>query len=107
MNQIYRALHMPPKRLIKKLSGQKEIYTIAVRRAPKGEGCDPLPALGEEPYTPLPYTPGTWYADPLLYEDDNGKRWLSAKHSIWRRTAVILPWRSLMKTTTCCRPAWY
>ena len=38
MNQIYRALHMPPKRLIKKLSGQKEIYTIAVRRAPKGEG---------------------------------------------------------------------
>ena len=49
MNQIYRALHMPPKRLIKKLSGQKEIYTIAVRRAPKGEGCDPLPALGEEP----------------------------------------------------------
>ena len=76
MNQIYRALHMPPKRLIKKLSGQKEIYTIAVRRAPKREGCDPLPALGEEPYTPLPYTPGTWYADPLLYEDDNGKRWL-------------------------------
>lgn len=76
MNQIYRALHMPPKRLIKKLSGQKEIYTIAVRRAPRGEGCDPLPALGEEPYTPLPYTPGTWYADPLLYEDDNGKRWL-------------------------------
>lgn len=76
MNQIYRALHMPPKRLIKKLSGQKEIYTIAVRRAPKGEGCAPLPALGEEPYTPLPYTPGTWYADPLLYEDDNGKRWL-------------------------------
>ena len=53
MNQIYRALHMPPKRLIKKLSGQKEIYTIAVRRAPKGEGCDPLPALGEEPYLSL------------------------------------------------------
>ena len=101
MNQIYRALHMPPKRLIKKLSGQKEIYTIAVRRAPKGEGCDPLPALGEEPYTPLPYTPGTWYADPLANAG------CSAKHSIWRRTAVILPWRSLMKTTTCCRPAWY
>ena len=69
MNQIYRALHMPPKRLIKKLSGQKEIYTIAVRRAPKGEGCEPLPDLGEEPYTPLPYTPGTWYPDPLLYHD--------------------------------------
>ena len=59
MNQIYRALHMPPKRLIKKLSGQKEIYTIAVRRAPKGDGCDPLPALGEEPYTPLLY-PCSW-----------------------------------------------
>ena len=28
MNQIYRALHMPPKRLIKKLSGQKEILSL-------------------------------------------------------------------------------
>ena len=54
MNQIYRALHMPPKRLIKKLSGQKEIYTIAVRRAPKGEGCAPRRALGEAGATPLP-----------------------------------------------------
>ncbi len=43
MNQIYRALHMPPKRLIKKLSGQKEIYTIAVRRAPKGKAATRCP----------------------------------------------------------------
>ena len=76
MNQIYRALHMPPKRLIKKLSGQKKSIPLRCAAPPRGEGCDPLPALGEEPYTPLPYTPGTWYADPLLYEDDNGKRWL-------------------------------
>ena len=31
MNQLYRALHMPPARLVKKLAGWKEIYTIALR----------------------------------------------------------------------------
>ena len=31
MNQFYRALHMPPKRLLRKVMGEKEIYTIAVR----------------------------------------------------------------------------
>ena len=45
MNQIYRALHMPPKRLIKKLSGQKEIYTIAVRR-PQGGRLRPAARSG-------------------------------------------------------------
>ncbi len=46
MNQLYRALHIPPKRLLRKLSGEKEIYTIAVRPVPKAEGTEPLPALG-------------------------------------------------------------
>ena len=53
MNQLYRALHIPPKRLLRKLSGEKEIYTIAVRPVPKAEGTDPLPALGGTPYTML------------------------------------------------------
>ena len=72
MNQIYRALHMPPRRLLKKLSGQKEIYTIAVRRIPADE---PLPALGDGVFTPLPVDGETWYADPLLYTRD-GSRYL-------------------------------
>lgn len=63
MNQLYRALHIPPKRLLRKLSGEKEIYTIAVRPVPKAEGTDPLPALGGTPYTMLPGRPGFWYAD--------------------------------------------
>ena len=29
MNQFYRALHMPPKRLLRKVMGEKELYTIA------------------------------------------------------------------------------
>ena len=61
MNQLYRALHMPLPRLVKKLTGYKEIYTIAVRPLPTAEGAAPLPALGDAPYTPLPYTPGVWY----------------------------------------------
>lgn len=75
MNQLYRALHMPPGRLLKKLSGHKEIYTIAVRPRPAVEGATPLPALGGKPYTPLPEVPGYWYADPMLYHRD-GHRWL-------------------------------
>ena len=75
MNQLYRALHMPPARLVKKLAGWKEIYTIAVRPVPTAPGCDPLPALGEGMYTQLPTEPGTWYADPLLFAHEGG-RWL-------------------------------
>ena len=45
MNQFYRALHMPPKRLLRKVMGEKEVYTIAVRPRPTAEGTEPLPAL--------------------------------------------------------------
>ena len=54
MNQFYRALHMPPKRLLRKVMGEKEVYTIAVRPRPTAEGTEPLPALGAGPYTMLP-----------------------------------------------------
>ena len=46
MNQLYRALHIPPKRLLRKLSGEKEIYTIAVRPRPTAEGTEPLQGSG-------------------------------------------------------------
>lgn len=78
MNQLYRALHMPPGRLLRKLTGEKEIYTIAVRPLPPAEGTDPLPALGGTPYTQLPGRQGFWYADPLLYRR-GGVRWLFAE----------------------------
>lgn len=64
MNQLYRALHMPPARLARKLMGEKELYTVALRPRP---GAETLPAMGAEPFTPLPFTPGVWYADPLFY----------------------------------------
>ena len=52
MNQFYRALHMPPKRLLRKVMGEKEIYTIAVRPRPTAEGTEPLPALEGGPLHP-------------------------------------------------------
>ena len=64
MNQFYRALHMPPKRLLRKVMGEKEVYTIAVRPRPTAEGTEPLPALGAGPYTMLPGREGWWFADP-------------------------------------------
>ncbi len=78
MNQLYRALHMPPGRLLRKLSGEKEIYTIAVRPLPTAEGTDPLPALGSDVYTQLPGREGFWFADPLLYRR-SGTRYLFAE----------------------------
>lgn len=78
MNQFYRALHMPPKRLLRKVMGEKEIYTIAVRPRPTAEGTEPLPALEGGPYTLLPGREGWWFADPLLYHR-RGKRWLFAE----------------------------
>ena len=55
MNQFYRALHMPPKRLLRKVMGEKEVYTIAVRPRPTAEGTEPLPALDGGP---TPCCPG-------------------------------------------------
>ena len=78
MNQFYRALHMPPKRLLRKVMGEKEVYMIAVRPRPTAEGTEPLPALGAGPYTMLPGREGWWFADPLLYHR-GGKRWLFAE----------------------------
>ena len=78
MNQFYRALHMPPKRLLRKVMGEKEVYTIAVRPRPTAEGTEPLPALDGGPYTLLPGREGWWFADPLLYRR-GGKRWLYAE----------------------------
>ena len=78
MNQFYRALHMPPKRLLRKVMGEKEVYTIAVRPRPTAEGTEPLPALGAGPYTMLPSREGWWFADPLLCHR-GGKRWLFAE----------------------------
>ena len=52
MNQLYRALHMPPARLARKLLGEKELYTVALRPCPAD---DTLPAMGPAPFTPLPF----------------------------------------------------
>ena len=78
MNQFYRALHMPPKRLVRKLMGEKEVYTIAVRPRPTAEGTEPLPALDGGAYKTLPGREGWWFADPLLYRR-GGRRWLFAE----------------------------
>ncbi len=72
MNQLYRALHMPPLRLAKKLLGHKEIYTIGWRRFTPGQS---LPETGAGEFTPMPYNPDWWYADPMLFEHDDA-HWL-------------------------------
>lgn len=72
MNQLYRALHMPPARLARKLLGEKELYTVALRPRPNDET---LPAMGLAPFVPLPFAPGVWYADPLFYTR-GGADWL-------------------------------
>lgn len=64
MNQLYRALHMPLGRLIKKIIGYEEIYTVAVRKADNSTTC--LLNNTEKAFVPLPYLKDFWYADPFL-----------------------------------------
>ncbi len=67
MNQFYRALHMPPKRLLRKVMGEKEVYTIAVRPRPHGRGHRAAARPGRRPLAPCcPGGEGWWFADPLL-----------------------------------------
>ena len=111
MNQFYRALHMPPKRLLRKVMGEKEIYTIAVRPRPTAEGTEPLPALEGGPYTLLPGREGWWFADPLLYHR-RGKRWLFAEAMAVSRsascttTAPPTTGASRWKKISTCRSRW-
>ena len=111
MNQFYRALHMPPKRLLRKVMGEKEIYTIAVRPRPTAEGTEPLPALEGGPYTLLPRREGWWFADPLLYHR-RGKRWLFAEAMDVSRsascttTAPPTTGASRWKKISTCRSRW-
>lgn len=72
MNQLYRALHMPPARLLKKLLGHKEIYTVGWRKYTPGES---LPETGSGTFARVPYDPAYWYADPILFEV-GGRHWL-------------------------------
>lgn len=72
MKQLYRALHMPPTRLIRKLLGHREIYTIGWRHYIPGQS---LPEIGGGEFTPLPCSPDWWYADPMLFEHE-GEHWL-------------------------------
>lgn len=71
MNQLYRALHMPPARLAKKLLGHKEIYTVGWRLRPESL----LPETGSGHFARLPYAPDYWHADPMLFEE-GGRHWL-------------------------------
>ena len=57
MNQLYRALHMPPARLAKKLLGHREVYTVAWRPYAAGES---LPETGSGVFAPMEGDAGFW-----------------------------------------------
>lgn len=55
-NQLKRLFKIPPERLIKKIIGFDEIYTIAVREK------------GTDTFYSIPYSAKYWYADPLVFQ---------------------------------------
>jgi len=57
--RLKRLLEIPKRRLIKKILGFDEIYTIAVRKK------------GNEVFHCVPYSSKYWYADPLVYQYKN------------------------------------
>ena len=61
---IKRLLEIPKGRLIKKIIGFDEIYTVAIRRC----GDKSLPQGGvDTPFIPIEYSEEFWYADPILF----------------------------------------
>ena len=70
--QVYRALHMNKKRLLKKIFSYEEIYAVGIR---KRDGEHTLLDDTSTPFAVIPTDRNHWYADPLIYEFD-GKSYL-------------------------------
>ena len=73
-NLIKRMLQIPKTRLIKKLLGYDEIYTIGIRF----RSSDSLLDGKNKIFYPIPYSDEFWYADPIAWEH-NGKTYLFAE----------------------------
>ena len=70
--QIYRALHMNKKRLLKKIFSYEEIYAVGIRK--RSEEHTLLDDVST-PFTMIPTDKDHWCADPLIYSF-NGKDYL-------------------------------
>ena len=66
MNQLYRAVHMPIGRLIKKIMGHKEKYVICIRKIQKND--DILTVNSPMDFEILFHDKSCWFADPILQE---------------------------------------
>lgn len=70
MNKFYKAIRMPKKRLIKKIFGAKEIYTIGYRKLSSKKHlyeCSDSVIC----YSELFANKYSWYADPILFKNNN------------------------------------
>lgn len=61
---VKRLLEIPKKRLLKKICGYDEIYTVALRKC---EGKTLPEANTDMPFIPITYSKDFWYADPILF----------------------------------------
>lgn len=66
MNQLYRAMHMPVSRLIKKLMGHKEKYVVCVNEL--NDNSDIFTKNSTLNFKILFHDNWCWYADPILQE---------------------------------------
>ncbi len=73
--QIKRLLHLPKFRILKKMIGYDEIYTIALRNIKKS---DLLVSESPQTFKCIRYSKDFWYADPISFSR-NGKDYLFAE----------------------------
>lgn len=66
-NRARRLLQIPKKRLIKKIVGFDEIYTIAIRKRDKKS----LFEGGRNTFYCIPYLVKYWFADPIIYRHES------------------------------------
>jgi oxaloacetate decarboxylase alpha subunit len=62
---------MPPKRLLRKVMGEKEVYTIAVRPRPTAEGTEPLPEMDKIPYFSVECWGGATFDSCIRFLDED------------------------------------
>lgn len=76
MNKIYKAFHMPFTRLLKKLTGYKEVYTICLKTR-------------DNQYKQLFNENGCWYADPLFQNYKSCDALFLEKYDLHTKKGVI------------------
>lgn len=88
MNQLFRALYMPKGRLLKKILGHKEVYALAMRKIKNQDFLLETTDIKIQ-YKELFREDNYWYADPIIYKENEKTVLFFEKFNISRKKGEI------------------